>query len=210
MQTLILVFGGMFWILTYIFIISKGFKDKTYGMPLIALCANVSWEFIYSFIFPHTPPQLFINYLWFGLDVIIVIQFLKYSKNEFLNLTSTKLYSIFILLLVSEFSIILLSSFITVEVKGVYTAFSQNLVMSVLFIIMLFKRKSLRGQSIYIAVFKMLGTGLTSLHYYVYEPITHSSFILPTLFVLIFTFDIAYILLILRFYKKNKMSILKI
>lgn len=75
---------------------------------------------------------------------------------------------------------------------------------------MLFKRKSLRGQSIYIAVFKMLGTGLTSLHYYVYEPITHSSFILPTLFVLIFTFDIAYILLILRFYKKNKMSILKI
>ena len=90
MQTLILVFGGMFWILTYIFIISKGFKDKTYGMPLIALCANISWEFIYSFIFPHTPPQLFINYLWFGLDVIIVIQFLKYSKNEFLNLTSTK------------------------------------------------------------------------------------------------------------------------
>ncbi|HEY6534712.1 MAG TPA: hypothetical protein VIY08_02730 [Candidatus Nitrosocosmicus sp.] len=210
MQTLILVFGGIFWILTYIFIISKGFKDKTYGMPLIALCANVSWEFIYSFIFPHTPPQLFINYLWFGLDVIIVIQFLKYSKNEFLNLTSAKLYSIFILLLVSEFSIILLSSFITGEVKGAYTAFSQNLVMSVLFIIMLFKRKSLRGQSIYIAVFKMLGTGLTSLHYYVYEPITHSSFILPTLYVLIFTFDIVYILLILRFYKKNKMSVLKI
>ncbi len=209
MQTIILVSGGIFWILTYIFIISKGFKDKTYGMPLIALCANISWEFIFSFIFPHTPPQLFINYLWFGLDIIIVFQFLKYSKNEFLNLTSTKLYSIFILLLVSEFSIILVSSFTTGEFKGVYSAFGQNLAMSILFIIMLFKRKSLRGQSIYIAVFKMLGTGLTSLHYYLYEPITHSSFILPSLYVLIFTFDIVYIFLIMKFYKRNKMSLLK-
>jgi hypothetical protein len=70
MQTIISVIGGIFWILTYVFIISKGFKDKTYGMLLIALCANISWEFIFSFIFPHMPPQLFINYLWFGLDII--------------------------------------------------------------------------------------------------------------------------------------------
>ena len=166
MQTIILVVGGIFWILTYIFIISKGFKDKTYGMPLIALCANISWEFIFSFIFPHTPPQLFINYLWFGLDIIIVIQFLKYGKNEFLNLSSSKLYSLFTFLIVSEFGIILVSSITIGEFKGVYSAFGQNLLMSILFIIMLFKRNSLRGQSIYIAIFKMLGTGLTSLHYY--------------------------------------------
>ena len=210
MQTLILVAGGVFWILTYIFIISKGFKDKTYGMPLIALCANISWEFIFSFIFPHTPPQLFINYLWFGLDSIIVIQFLKYGKKEFLYLSSKRLYSIFLVLLGAEFSIILVSGITIGEYKGVYSAFGQNLVMSILFIIMLFKRNSLRGQSIYIAIFKMLGTALTSLHYYMYEPITQSSLILPSLFVSIFIFDIVYIYLVFRFYKRDKIPLLKL
>ena len=210
MQTLILVAGGVFWILTYIFIISKGFKDKTYGMPLIALCANISWEFIFSFIFPHTPPQLFINYLWFGLDSIIVIQFLKYGKKEFLYLSSKRLYSIFLVLLGAEFSIILVNGITIGEYKGVYSAFGQNLVMSILFIIMLFKRNSLRGQSIYIAIFKMLGTALTSLHYYMYEPITQSSLILPSLFVSIFIFDIVYIYLVFRFYKRDKIPLLKL
>ena len=210
MQTIILLAGGIFWILTYIFIISKGFKDKTYGMPLIALCANISWEFIFSFIFPHTPPQLFINYLWFGLDIIIVIQFLKYGKNEFSDLSSSKLYSLFTFLIVSEFGIIIVSSITIGEFKGVYSAFGQNLLMSILFIMMLFKRNSLRGQSIYIAIFKMFGTGLSSLHYYLYEPISQSSFILPSLFVSIFVFDIVYIYLIIKRYNSNNISLLKI
>jgi hypothetical protein len=210
MQSIILWIGGICWILTYILIISKGFKDKTYGMPLIALCANISWEFIFSFIFPHTPPQLFINYLWFGLDIIIVIQFLKYGKNEFSDLSSSKLYTLFTFLIVSEFGIILVSSITMGEFKGVYSAFGQNLLMSILFIMMLFKRNSLRGQSIYIAIFKMFGTGLTSLHYYLYEPISQSSFILPTLFVSIFVFDIVYIYLIIKKHNSNNVSLLKI
>jgi hypothetical protein len=107
MQTIILTIGGIFWILTYVFIISKGFKDKTYGMPLIALCTNISWEFIFSFILPHSPPQLFVNYLWFGLDSVIVFQFFKYHKNEFLNMSSLKVYTSFGLLIFSVFSIIL-------------------------------------------------------------------------------------------------------
>jgi hypothetical protein len=149
MQTIISIIGGIFWILTYIFIISKGFKDKTYGMPLIALCANISWEFIYSFVFPYNPPQSFINYLWFSLDTIVVAQFLKYGKNEFLNWSSSKLYKLFIVLIASEFSIILVGSIAIGDFRGIYSAFGQNLLMSILFVIMFFKRNSLRGQSIY-------------------------------------------------------------
>lgn len=210
MQTIISVIGGMFWILTYIFIISKGFKDKTYGMPLIALCANISWEFIFSFVFPYGSPQSYINYLWFGLDMIIVAQFLKYGKNEFLEWSSSKLYKLFVVLLASEFSIILVGSIAISDFRGIYSAFGQNLVMSILFIMMLSKRNGLRGQSIYIAIFKMLGTGLTSLHFYLYEPITQSSSILPSLFILTFIFDIIYIYLIIRQSKRNKMPLLKI
>ncbi|MGN6630159.1 MAG: hypothetical protein ACTHKJ_09860 [Candidatus Nitrosocosmicus sp.] len=210
MQTIILWVGGIFWILAYIFIISKGFKDKTYGMPLIALCANISWEFIFSFILPPKPPQLFINYLWFGFDTIIVAQFLKYGKNEFLQWSSSKLYSLFVFLIVSEFSIVLFGTITIGEFQGVYSAFGMNLVMSMLFIIMLFKRNSLRGQSIYIAVFKMLGTGLISTHFYLYEQISRSSFILPTLYISIFILDVLYIYLIIRQSKRNNIPILKI
>ncbi|MGN6622759.1 MAG: hypothetical protein ACTHKK_01280 [Candidatus Nitrosocosmicus sp.] len=210
MQTIILWVGGIFWIIAYIFIISKGFKDKTYGMPLIALCANISWEFIFSFILPPKPPQLFINYLWFGFDTIIVAQFLKYGKNEFLQWSSSKLYSLFVFLIVSEFSIVLFGTITIGEFQGVYSAFGMNLVMSMLFIIMLFKRNSLRGQSIYIAVFKMLGTGLISTHFYLYEQISRSSFILPTLYISIFILDVLYIYLIIRQSKRNNIPILKI
>jgi hypothetical protein len=208
MQTIILVVGGIFWILTYIFIISKGYKDKTYGMPLFALCANISWEFIFSFVLSHSPPQLYINYLWFGLDVVIVFQFFKYHKKEFPNVQSLKIYAVFVVALASAFSIILTAGISLGDTDGVYAAFGQNLLMSVLFVLMFFKReKTLRGQSIFIALFKMLGTGLTSIHFYLFEPVSQSSLVLPVLFISIFTFDLLYTLLILNQYKKNQKSL---
>jgi hypothetical protein len=153
-------------------------------MPLIALCANISWEFIFSFILPSSAPQLFINYLWFGLDCVIVYQFFRYYKNEFPNLSSSKAFVALGLLLFSAFIIILSGSILLGDHRGVYAAFGQNLLMSILFVGMFFKRgEGLRGQSIFIAVFKMIGTGLISIHFYLYEPVSYSSFILPSLFV---------------------------
>src|ERR671919_1742394 len=208
MQTIILTIGGIFWILTYFFIISKGFKDKTYGMPLTALCANISWEFIYSFVLPSSPPQIFINYLWFGLDCVIVFQFFKYYRNEFPNLSSSKVYIVFGLMIFSAFSIILTGAISLDDHRGVYAAFGQNLLMSVLFVVMFFKRGEwLRGQSIFIAVFKMLGTGLTSIHFYIFEPVYQSSIVLPFLFISIFLFDLLYTVLIVKQYTKDNKSL---
>ena len=211
MQTIILSIGGIFWILTYILTISKGFKDRTYGMPLIALCANISWEFVYSFIQPHSPPQLYINYLWFGLDIIIVFQFLKYHKNEFPNLSSSKVFIVFGLLILTALCVILSGAVIFGDDRGNFSAFGQNLLMSIIFIVMFFNRgKSLRGQSIFIALFKMIGTGLTSIYFYLFNPVTQSSVILPILFVSIFIFDLFYVILVYNSYKKNQMPILKV
>jgi hypothetical protein len=207
MQSIILILGGIFWILTYVFIISKGYKDKTYGMPLLALCANISWEFIFLFLLPHSPPQLYINYLWFVLDVIIVFQFFKYYKNEFSTRSSLTLCVVFGISVATAFSIILSGGIFLGDVDGVYAAFGQNLLMSVLFVVMFFRRgNTLRGQSIFIAIFKMLGTGLTSLHFYLFEPVSQSSFMLPFLFVSIFFFDLFYTVLIVKQYKRNNKS----
>jgi hypothetical protein len=211
MQSILLILGGIFWILTYVFIISKGYKDKTYGMPLLALCANISWEFIFSFLLPHSPPQLYINYLWFILDGVIVFQFFKYYKNEFPNLSPLTLYTVFGISVATAFSMILLGGIFLGDVDGVYAAFGQNLLMSVLFVFMFFKRgNSLRGQSIFIAIFKMVGTALISLHFFLFEPVSQNSFVLPFLFVSIFLFDLFYTVLIAKQYKKNHKSLFAI
>ncbi|VVB89154.1 Uncharacterised protein [uncultured archaeon] len=201
--------GGIFWSLTYILIIWRGFKDKTYGMPLAALCANISWEATFSFIHPHSPPQLYINYIWFFLDVLIVLQFLKFGKPEFPDFSKRRFYAVFLLALATAFPLVLSITYEFNDWQGAYSAFGQNLMMSVLFVAMLLSRKDLRGQSIYIALFKMLGTGVSSMAFYLYQPISHGSFLLPFFFISIFIYDLIYLGIVYQKYKEYNIPLWK-
>ena len=202
-----MIIGGIFWSITYILIIRQGYKDKTYSMPLAALCANISWEAIFSFIHPHSPPQLYINYAWFILDVLIVFQFLKFGKSEFPNFSIKQFIASFVFALVLAFCSVLFISYEFNDWKGAYAAFGQNLMMSILFISMLVNRNSLRGQSIYVAVFKMLGTGVSSLAFYLYQPISQGSLLMPFLYISIFVCDIIYLILIYQKYREHKLPV---
>jgi len=202
-----MIIGGLFWSITYILIIRRGFKDRTYGMPLAALCANISWEAIFSFVYPVSIPQLYINYIWFLLDVLIVMQFLYYGKNEFPALSFMKFYAMFLLSLITAFGLVLFITMDFKDWKGVYAAFGQNLMMSVLFIVMLFSRENLKGQSIYIALFKMLGTGISSLAFYLYQPIAQGSVLLHFLFISILIYDIIYVILIYQKSRENNILV---
>jgi len=48
----------------------------------------------------------------------------------------------------------------------------------------------------FIALFKMMGTAISSLAFYLYQPISQGSFILPFLFISIFIYDLIYVVLI--------------
>ncbi len=192
MFTEIMMIGGLFWSATYILIIRRGFKDKTFGMPMVALCANISWEAIFAFFLPHDAPQLYVNYIWFFLDTIIVMQFLKYGKKEFPNIPRWQFYAVFALGVSIAVPMILSINYELEDNVGVYAAFGQNLMMSILFVAMLINRQGIGGQSFYIALFKMIGTGLSSLAFYLYRPIAQDSVLLQFLFVAIFVFDLIY------------------
>lgn len=207
MESIIEIFCGIFWITAYYLIIYKGFKDKSYGMPLIALAGNISWEFIFSFIYPqigepHGSMQLPVNITWFFLDVLILYQYIKYGKNEFETrwpnwlFFPTILVSIFVafwleLLIINEFN----------DNIGIYTAFGANLVISITFIQMLLQRNSLKGQSIYIGISKMLGTFFSYFMVYPYVP---DSKLVLMLWISCFVFDLTYCIMI--FYIKRKIS----
>lgn len=201
MFTEIMMFGGVFWSATYILIIRRGFKDKTFGMPMAALCANISWEAIFAVYTPHSPPQLYVNYIWFALDSIIVFQFLKYGRNQFPNISRWQFFAVFVLGISIAAPMIVSVNIEFDDSSGAYAAFGQNLMMSVLFVTMMISR-GINGQSFYIALFKMIGTGLSSYAFFTYKSLAQESGLLQFLFVTIFVFDVIYTIAL--FYKIKK------
>lgn len=190
--------SGICWTIVYLLIIKCGFQDQTYGMPIAALGANISWEFIFSFIHPHPIPQVYINITWFLFDVIILYQVFRFGKKSIID-TYPKGYfypAVFLAILVG-FGLVFAVSSEFDDWHGKYAAFGQNLMMSILFVIMLFRRKDLSGQSIYIALFKMVGTALPSILFFSFVP---DSILMNTLYCGILFFDILYTILL---YKKS-------
>jgi preprotein translocase subunit SecG len=84
-----------------------------------------------------------------------------------------------------------------------YSAFMQNLVMSVLFVVMLQERKTAKGQSVYIGISKMIGTVFATILFHIRYP---GSFLLHFLFLMIFIFDVIYIVMIYIVIRKKGMN----
>lgn len=133
--TALAILSGVFWTIAYLLIIQRSIQDQRVGMPLVA-CMNISWEFIFSFMFPRDKPQLYINYAWFFLNLVVVIQYLKFGKFEFSkHFSENFFYAAFSSTLAVGFLNMLFISYEFGTGKNViYTAFQINLIMSVLFI----------------------------------------------------------------------------
>ena len=205
--------SGIFWSLTYIVIIRRGFKDNTYGMPIAAVSANVCWEFIFSFVYPTPPPQLYVNIAWLVLDLVIVYQIVTYGRAGAAGATNllTRKYFLpeffFGLVLAfgliytsaTEFELIIKASYPHYRSVGmVYSAFGQNLLMSILFVRMLITRDNISGQSIYIALLKLIGTVCASI---ALNRIFPDSSYLRFLYVAIFVIDLVYVVLLLQIFR---------
>jgi len=195
---------GVSWTLAYILIIKRGFQDKSFGMPLTALCTNLSWEFIFSFIYSHDPPQNYTNLTWFSFDIVILAQALAFWRADFgLRLSARLFYPGFLLILVIAFLGVYLVTLEFEDTVGKYSAFGTNLMMSALFIAMLIRRGNVNGQSMYIALFKMIGTLLASTWFFLDNP---ASMLMNFLFVAIFTLDLVYAVLLYQKHRDLKLN----
>ena len=161
-KLILTVVSGVCWTIVYIEGIRVGFKDKSYAIPFFALALNIAWELLYSaFGFrAGVSVQSTINAVWFAFDVGILYTYFKYGRKYFpLNLPTRTFIGWSVLCLVTALCVEY--AFIRefgVAVGAGYSAFLQNLLMSVLFIDMFVKRGGSEGQSLYIAVGKWVGT----------------------------------------------------
>lgn len=194
--------SGLAWTLVYIFIILKSIKDKRCGMPLFALAFNLSWEFVYSILVgPGWNIQRAINLVWLIFDIFIFILYLKYEKEPFEKDYGSRFYRWTGLVFISSFIIMLAAKY---EFEGYlgaqYSAYAQNLMMSVLFIQMLFKFKSSRSQSKVIAYSKMIGTLAPTILVF----LSKGSYLLQVMGLVIVVFDLLYAYLLSLTIKKEK------
>lgn len=170
MEMFLTLLSGVGWIIVYEECIRLGFKEKTYAMPLFALGLNFAWETTYSFsdifLAAHGPleglnaVQAFVNASWVVLDIVILFTYFKYGKKEFPKSINQKYFPFWnTLVIICCFAI----QFIFIKEFGFimaakYSAFLQNLLMSVMFIHMFTKRGNMEGQSLYLAYAKWIGT----------------------------------------------------
>ena len=78
-----LVLGtGAFWVVAYVLIIRRGFIDETHGMPFVALCGNLGWEFVFAFVYPLEKPFHHIVRVWLALDLVILSQLLMFGRGS--------------------------------------------------------------------------------------------------------------------------------
>ncbi len=191
------IIGDVLWMLAYIFTIRVGFRDHSYGIPLVALCLNFSWEFVFSLVIrPESKLRLALTLLWLALDCVILYQLLRWGRAEQIP----QLQPYFVLIVMGTLVLATIGH-ITFhrtyhDPGGQEAAFAINLVMSILFVFLFFDRPGMHGLSYAAAWLKMLGTLILSIANCTVmykQPKKYGFFLF--LFATIFLFDVIYVCL---------------
>ncbi|KAI1320139.1 hypothetical protein F5Y16DRAFT_417541 [Xylariaceae sp. FL0255] len=159
---------GPFWTVAYVLYIKQGFKDKSYGMPMVAVCANIGWELIYGVFYPLSPAETITFVPWFLIDLGIVYTTIKFGSEQWKH---APLVANNLGLIVGIGSVVsflthwaLIKTCATVEEAAFYSGFGCQVVMGVLCVAQLLHRNHTKGHSWTIWFCRWIGTvGATGL-----------------------------------------------
>jgi hypothetical protein len=138
----------------YVMMLRREIIEKVPAIPVLALCANVSWEITYAFIYPIYPQMRVTLFFWIPLNLVILFLAVRYGRRDFPSLSRTA-YG----WLVAGWSLFALS-FMPLATRefddrlGVYTTVLVVVFMEASFVVLLRQRRSTVGQTMYIAVLK--------------------------------------------------------
>jgi hypothetical protein len=201
--------SGLCWIGVYILIVMHGFKEKSYGMPLVPMSANMAWETVFTLVYPigSGSPARVIIYVWAALDLCIIATFFAYGYRYFergYHLTRPQFYAVGIFTLVSAYAFFLAAPPFLLRLpffKGSmfevasFLAYAPNsILISTLFVNMAWRRENAEGQSFYIGLLKWIGTLLVAVWYLV----EYDYLFIWLMVGVIEAFDIIYLVLIYK------------
>jgi hypothetical protein len=217
LKLLLTIISGVCWTIVYIEGIRIGFRDRSYAIPFYALALNFAWELLYTFFgfrINGLNVQNVFSAVWLTFDIGILYTYFKFGRKYFppwrpfdpsAHTDGTDKSGGFI-----GWSVLGLITAIAIEYAFVrefgvaraagYSAFLQNLLMSVLFIAMLVRRRSTEGQRLSIAVNKWIGTLAPTILYGLLGEggFPRGSWLVLTAGVFCSVFDVAYIWLLAK------------
>jgi len=193
--TILQITSGLFWVVVYCLAIWRAYQDKTYTIPVIAVACNFAWELTFTLRYPQHDIQWIINLIWLSLDFIIVCQSVLYLPSIRVW-RSVRLSWAWVMpaLIVCAFALGIRVTEMFQDWDGALSAFLVNLLMSAAFVYRSIIHRSIRGQSLYIGIFKLLGSLAASIEYMQF--VTPAS-IFPWVFALILILDMWYVLLMM-------------
>ena len=218
------------WALAYAAIIYRGFKDRTYGMPIVALALNLAWELVFALAIPPygSADATLIPYgglkaqaiftIWATLDLVILYTYFRFGYKEFARIygLSRAQWLTFTAGLLIFSGALMYTGGTFFRQFAVYfnndqieaaklIAFGQNAIMSISFLAMFFLRGSTDGQSFTIAWAKWIGTSVTGGVIYLVTRGTEGAFV-ATFIVTVFVCDLVYMGLIYRALRRQGLN----
>lgn len=209
-KLLLIIISGVCWTIVYLDGIRIGFRDQSYAIPFYALALNFAWEVLYTyhgFRVNGVDAQNIFNAIWLTFDIGILYTYFKFGKKYFrvfkdqpkATAGGSEFIAWSVVCLITAFAVqyAVLREF-GVAKGAAYSAFPQNLVMSILFIAMLARRGTREGQSMTIAVSKWIGTLAPTILYGAIGQggFPRGSFLILTVGILCSVFDLIYIWLL--------------
>ncbi len=156
--------GCLLWVFTYVIVIRNIIKKQFVEIPLVAVCANFAWEFLWSFVFKTDMGELYVwGYrIWFFLDCFIVYGLFKYGVKQVALPLIAKYYSLVTAICILSWGVMLYFYIklwdAPVTHMGANSGYILNVMMSALFITF-FLRYNQPGSFSYLSAwFKGVGT----------------------------------------------------
>ena len=159
-----LAVGGIFWITTYVLIIRRSFRDQAYGIPMLAICLNITWEALtMAACVPSGDPMglcpkpegggmlglaetagVLVDVAWFGLDCILIYQLFRFGPRV-TRIPHLRRHWAKYVVIALAFSLALQHGFVRFydDVFLIRDAWIINMVMSLSFIYLYFDRHPL-------------------------------------------------------------------
>lgn len=146
------------WTAVYILMVKRGVQDRSFGMPLAALAIDISWECYFTFFTGAPWSQRIPAMPWFVLNLGVLYTAYRYGREDF-DWPILKRWFRTILTLMLLVAFWLVYSFIKAfdDSYGALTSMFAVIGYSTLLPVMLIRRNSIKGQSIYIALLILLG-----------------------------------------------------
>jgi hypothetical protein len=210
--------GTVFWSAGYVLMIRRGWKDKTFAEPVVVSCVNLAWEFLFSFHYTVRTFARYGNIAWMALSAVLVWMAWRFGPEDFANpLVKSALRPSMVAML----GACLLLEWGFVEAYQDYFGKALGSVTAVInaamFLALLLRRGSVRGQSVYIALAMLLGNLCTL--YLVLQPFPHlpppeppappetPPVLVKSLFAVLLPLNVAYVVMIIAQCRKEGVAV---